>query len=1061
MRGLTLGGWTLVETIESGGSRWRAKHVSDAQRSAHVEWLPGGQDLEPALLALLPTLQDPFFVQPIEVLSEVSGLVVVTESCAYPTLARVLREGPIPEWTALDWAKTVAQGLQMLHRAGWTHGDLCAESLVLGPFGPLLWDFGLAARVGAAPRYAAPEMASGLPPSSRTDLFSLGALLVYCITGSTHTDRAEHLLAGCGVHPEFTALILSLVGAAAHRPARAFEVAARLSELCQVVQRPEPNPVAIPPLPPLPMVVEPFLGREELLEEAEALLVENWRLIVLFGPGGVGKTRAALELARRRPAAVFCGAATCRSGGDLAELLSQLLLLDPVGGLRGVAAQLQTWGSLTLVLDNLEQMPMASECVQALLDGAPELVLIATSRHQLTVPGQRVIPVLPLELESAVALFVERGRALGAAHLDLDEVARVVRGLDGFPLLVLMAAGRAALVGMEALTQQLEQDRISLSGASPVTRHRSIRTSLESSWVLLTETQRRALVLLSLLPRAVDPELAAALVGGDDPWRSVADLRARSWLHQRGQAFDIYQVMRDFIADRSARSSATLPARAVTWAATRCPLPPLRFQQLAWVRERRDNLDALVKHGSPGADRDRVALSLVYLLQAEQHYRGSLVLLDGLQPDDAHLRGHWMVALAIAAIFCRDPARAADVLARVRSLRPNPWAEVAHGIALGVESPRVSMAALEAAAQQIESPYLKAQALAYCGVVPAIHHDTHLGERFLLSALRQARISGAEVVQVCALGNLAVVHLDTGRLELAEDESRASATMMAACPLPHVLQSQELNLATAKIFAGRAVEVVDWVLASEARMRAAPPALAVEFLSVLGWTHWTRGDPEAEDCFADGLLHAQGADRPRAVFWLAAWRALYGDAPAAEHSLAGVEVDPDGQNWVLECLVRGALAQRRGEDPRPWLDHPAIAERLAVSSEARWMRHLVQQVSRECGSAAIVVHRDGTAVRLPFSSTWIDLRRRSNAGRLLVALVERRLSHPGESCSRDELVISVWPGERMLAHAALNRLNVALSKLRAAGLRDLLQTVSHGYRLDPEVPCSWHSSPGR
>jgi len=81
----------------------------------------------------------------------------------------------------------------------------------------------------------------------------------------------------------------------------------------------------------------------------------------------------------------------------------------------------------------------------------------------------------------------------------------------------------------------------------------------------------------------------------------------------------------------------------------------------------------------------------------------------------------------------------------------------------------------------------------------------------------------------------------------------------------------------------------------------------------------------------------------------------------------------------------------------------------------------------------------------------VDLTSRRTPARLLRALVEKRVSHPGEPLSAEALIAAGWPGERMGAQAALNRLHVTLATLRRLGLKTLLQRVDDGYRLDEAV----------
>src|SRR5262252_8394897 len=269
----------------------------------------------------------------------------------------------------------------------------------------------------------------------------------------------------------------------------------------------------------LPAEATSFVGRRRELGEVRKKLTEA-RLVSLVGPGGVGKTRlairAATELARG-----------FRGGGwlvELAEVLDPALVSHAVLAaldLRDQAATepvalLLTYlrdKELLLLMDNCEHLlEAAAGLVTRLMRAAPGLRVIATSREPLSVPGEHLVPVPPLELPApdgeplatvqrgeAVMLFTERAAAAsGTFELTAGNRAAVVdlcRRLDGLPLAIELAAVRTRVLGVEQIRDRLT-DRFSLlTGGSraALPRHQTLRTTIEWSHGLLSEGERAVL----------------------------------------------------------------------------------------------------------------------------------------------------------------------------------------------------------------------------------------------------------------------------------------------------------------------------------------------------------------------------------------------------------------------------------------------------------------------------------------------------------------------------------------------------------------------------------------
>ncbi|MEU8758962.1 BTAD domain-containing putative transcriptional regulator [Streptomyces sp. NPDC048659] len=311
---------------------------------------------------------------------------------------------------------------------------------------------------------------------------------------------------------------------------------------------PNPHPLPTPnPRPALPLPLTSFLGREKELSEVAAELVRT-RLVTLLGPGGVGKTRLAMEAARgveagaerevwvaelaavraesEVPAAVLTafGARETQlwSGPALADGKTR----DPLAALVEHCARRR----MLLVLDNCEHVVGAvAELVEVLLARCPGVTVLATSREPLGVPGEVVRPVGPLPVEAAVRLFGERGAAVRPGFRVEEErgaAEEIVRRLDGLPLAVELAAARLRVLSAGQIAERLD-DRFRLlsSGARTVLpRQQTLRAVVDWSWELLDEEEREVLRRLSVFTGGCDLDAAEAVCGGGGGAPEVLDV---------------------------------------------------------------------------------------------------------------------------------------------------------------------------------------------------------------------------------------------------------------------------------------------------------------------------------------------------------------------------------------------------------------------------------------------------------------------------------------------------------------------------------------------------------
>jgi predicted ATPase/class 3 adenylate cyclase len=293
----------------------------------------------------------------------------------------------------------------------------------------------------------------------------------------------------------------------------------------------------------LPLRMTSFLGRQQELLELSSLLAAG-RLVTLTGPGGIGKTSLAVELARRE-APSFPDGAWFVSLDSIAEPSQVTAVVARTLGLydgpeRPAAAALGTYlagRSALLVLDNFEHLLDAAVDVATLLRTSPASKVIVTSRAPLRIPGEQEYPVASLALAGGEAagadpvdgpaarrLFVERARSARPgwdAGPDIAIVDTICARLDGLPLGIELAAARVSLLPLAAIRDRLAAN-LPLPGSGPRDvpgRQRTLDGTIAWSYDLLTPDQQRLLRDLAVFEGGFDLEQArvvADLAGGPD-----------------------------------------------------------------------------------------------------------------------------------------------------------------------------------------------------------------------------------------------------------------------------------------------------------------------------------------------------------------------------------------------------------------------------------------------------------------------------------------------------------------------------------------------------------------
>lgn len=272
-----------------------------------------------------------------------------------------------------------------------------------------------------------------------------------------------------------------------------------------------------------------FVGRHDLLESVPRL-VPHVQLLTLTGPGGVGKTRLAIRVGNQLPRAVVDRAwlvdfSTIRGEVSTGSLYAHMALAMGIrhhndAGLEVILTHLQDHRAL-LVMDSCEHLvPEIRLVTTALLQAAPRLRIIATSRERLGVDGERVIRVPPLNLGDSVLLFLDLTAKVGVSPevLQLSDVEALCKRLDGLPLAIKLAAGRAGALTTREIAERLG-DRFALLsdvGAAITAggadhQHARLKSVVEWSYDLCNPAEQTVWTACSVFPEAFTMAAAEAV----------------------------------------------------------------------------------------------------------------------------------------------------------------------------------------------------------------------------------------------------------------------------------------------------------------------------------------------------------------------------------------------------------------------------------------------------------------------------------------------------------------------------------------------------------------------
>jgi predicted ATPase len=313
----------------------------------------------------------------------------------------------------------------------------------------------------------------------------------------------------------------------------------------------------------LPTPATPFLGRERELHDAVSLVLDEApRILTVLGPGGIGKTRFALELGRLLAedadgGTVFVPLAAIDDPSLVVPAMAEALgAEDPSAP--GIAARIGDRRT-HLLLDNVEQLlPAAAVVIASVLEQAPTLRLVVTSREALNIVSETRFDLPPLELDEAVSFFVERAQRVNPAIEPDEVVTTLCERLDRLPLALELTAARTRLLQPRAILERLGDllDLPAQRDADP--RHATLRATIGWSHDLLSLPERDLFAALAVFRGGCSLEAAESVCAAD--LDTLASLIDKSLVRRRADpdGSDRYWML-ETIREFAAAKLASLP----------------------------------------------------------------------------------------------------------------------------------------------------------------------------------------------------------------------------------------------------------------------------------------------------------------------------------------------------------------------------------------------------------------------------------------------------------------------------------------------------------------------
>ncbi|NDJ54228.1 MAG: protein kinase [Chloroflexi bacterium] len=560
----------------------------------------------------LRDLNHPNIVKLLDTVDEPDAHYIIMEYVSGGDLKALLTTEPLELERALNMAIDLADALTRAHRLDIVHRDLKPANVLIANDGTLrLTDFGVA-HLAARERvtgtdavigtidYLAPETLSGSGVDARSDIWAFGLMLFEMIAG-THPFRRDAtgstMLAIVNaplpdleaMRPDIPVDLIDLIYRMLERDPNARITSVRYvgAALEDILHgrgiTPQPtrfasdtdNAVAIARIK-LPTPPTPFVGREAEVAEVLRLIDDpNTRLVTIVAPGGMGKTRLAIETARRQAEqagheAVFVDLSALSDVEKVLMLIADAVDFQPQGDTPALLDQLSGYlhaRKMVLVLDNFETVTEAAPTVNSLLERLPKLSVVATSRERLNLSSETVFHLAGMDLpqsinldeamnHSAIALFMNSAKRVRPDYElsaeDLEIVKQICLMLGGMPLGIVLAAGWVEMLSPAEVAEELQKGLDILEGdmADLPDRQHSIRAVFDYAWASLSDADQQVLRALSVFKGGFERQIAQQVTGAT--LRNLMSLVNKSLLRRDPNSgrYSLHELLRQFAEER-------------------------------------------------------------------------------------------------------------------------------------------------------------------------------------------------------------------------------------------------------------------------------------------------------------------------------------------------------------------------------------------------------------------------------------------------------------------------------------------------------------------------------
>jgi predicted ATPase/DNA-binding SARP family transcriptional activator len=682
---------------------------------------------------------------------------------------------------------------------------------------------------------------------------------------------------------------------------------------------------------PLPAPPTPLFGRDGDIETVTKLLGQA-RIVTLVGPGGVGKTRLAIEAASRLAGGFSEGARLVELApvADVRELPGAIArTLDvPRNDHEPAAVALERFVAarqLLLVLDSFEHLVDGAPFLARLAGRSPGLKFLVTSREPTRLGAERVLPVRPLAVPGpgapmdsllqygAVAMYCDRASAREPTFTldagNADEIGEICRRLDGLPLALELAAVWVGLLGADELAARLAHPLDLLAGGprDAPERHRALRATIDWSFSLLTGEERRAFARMSVFAGGATVETAEAVT--EAALATLQALVAKQLLVVREGRLRLLETLREYASERLGQDLD----RGVTY--------------------------------------ERLATSMLTQLRA------LTPLLGGSDPRWLRRLDEELPNMVAAFSWAHEAGRAELAVALAGELGEFWWR---------ANRPKDGLPTLDAALEHghAASPRVRAKALLTRARLLGLRHSLH-DRADLEAALALYRECGDEAGIAACLGHIAIAEGCSGRFAQARALSEAAIQSARAADeraaVPGALAAAVLVSAEYEEAAARAPAAVAALAAADSLYDLAIVCNVTGYLAIIAERY-----VEALPWLDRGLLAARRLGNLHAVFLnlgnIGLARLFLGDLQEAADAFTGalaVCIQAGDERQLDETLLgMAAVVAKRGQHARAARlvgaarAHPT---EQSIEGEPTLVSRLLEEIVRNgrdrCGSA--------------------------------------------------------------------------------------------------------------